>query len=116
MVGPSFLSLVQSLLSELVQVKAHGLDGLVTIASCLTWLVSRMAEELDARGLLCPEPLMLVRNAMRVLPAGEELVVVATDPSTLRDFKQFCRFMGHELVSHVHNDDEHHFVLRKGQG
>jgi len=107
--------MVQSLLSELVQVKAHARDGLVTIALCLTWLMSIMAEQLDARGLLCPEPLMLVRNAMRVLPAGGELEVFATDPSTLRDFKQFCRFMGHELVSHLQNDDEHHFVLRKGQ-
>ena len=72
-----------------------------------------MAEPVDARGLLCPEPLMLVRNAMRVLPAGELLEIVATDPSTLRDFKQFCRFMGHEMVSHVRQGEEHHFVLRK---
>lgn len=73
-----------------------------------------MAEPIDARELLCPEPLMLVRNAMRVLEDGTELEVVATDPSTVRDFTQFCRFMGHELVSHTTTGDEHHFVLRKG--
>lgn len=73
-----------------------------------------MADLIDARELLCPEPLMLVRNAMRVLGDGEALSVVATDPSTLRDFTQFCRFMGHEFVSHEEKNGEHHFVLRKG--
>ena len=106
--------MVQSLLRVIVQVKAQWSADFATIAPCLTWFVSIVAERVDARGLLCPEPLMLVRNAMRNLPAGEALEVVATDPSTLRDFKQFCRFMGHEMISHVVADQEHHFVLRKG--
>ena len=54
--------------------------------------------ELDTQGLLCPEPLMLVRNRVRELKTGEILHVVATDPSTHRDFANFCRFMGHQLL------------------
>ena len=48
---------------------------------------------LDASGLVCPEPLMLVRNRVREMRTGEVLHVVATDPTTERDFTHFCRFM-----------------------
>ena len=41
--------------------------------------------QLDARGLRCPEPLMLVRNKIRELPDGNVLQVLATDPTTERD-------------------------------
>jgi tRNA 2-thiouridine synthesizing protein A len=57
--------------------------------------------ELDARGLMCPEPLMLVRNRLRRMKSGEVLHVTATDPSTLRDFTSLCRFMGHRLLAHT---------------
>lgn len=53
---------------------------------------------LDTQGLLCPEPLMLVRNRIREMNPGEVLHVTATDPTTHRDFANFCRFMGHELI------------------
>jgi tRNA 2-thiouridine synthesizing protein A len=69
---------------------------------------------LDTCGLLCPEPLMLVRNRIREMRSGEVLYVVATDPSTERDFTDFCRFMGHRLLSHELHGDQHHYRLRKG--
>ena len=56
-------------------------------------------EILDARGLLCPEPLMLARNQLRGMAAGQVLYIQATDPSTERDFNNLCRFMGHRLVA-----------------
>ncbi len=55
--------------------------------------------ELDAQGLLCPEPLMLLRNHVREMSIGETIKILATDPSTERDFSNFCRFLGHELLS-----------------
>ena len=54
--------------------------------------------ELDTQGLLCPEPLMLLRNRVREMQNGEVIHILATDPSTQRDFENFCRFMGHELL------------------
>ena len=56
------------------------------------------AEQLDARGLTCPEPLLLARNRLRGMPAGAVLYIQATDPSTARDFQNLCRFMGHRMV------------------
>ena len=70
-------------------------------------------ESLDARGLLCPEPLMLVRNRLRAMASGEVLAVVATDPSTVRDFANLCRFMGHTLVDQELADGEFRFWIRK---
>ena len=48
-------------------------------------------------GLKCPEPLMMLRQAFRTAASGESFIVVATDPSTERDFASFCRFSGHLL-------------------
>lgn len=70
--------------------------------------------QLDAVGLVCPEPLMLVRNKVREMAPGEVLHVVATDPSTSRDFQNFCRFMGHELLEERRSDERLEFWIRKG--
>ena len=64
-------------------------------------------DSLDARGLTCPEPLMLVRHAVRGLQQGQVLYVRATDPSTVRDMQNFCRFVGHRLLDQ--SADENHF-------
>ena len=53
---------------------------------------------LDARGLRCPEPLMLVKNTLRGLAQGNVLHVLATDPTTERDSQHFCQFMKHDYL------------------
>lgn len=54
--------------------------------------------QLDACGLFCPEPVMLLHKKMRELQAGDILEVQATDPSTQRDIPKFCLFLEHELI------------------
>lgn len=51
---------------------------------------------LDATGLNCPEPVMMLHNKVRDLAPGGLLKVIATDPSTRRDIPKFCVFLGHE--------------------
>jgi tRNA 2-thiouridine synthesizing protein A len=78
---------------------------------------ARMCEsdqEIDTTGLICPEPLMLVRNRIRGMHTGEVLRVRATDPSTERDLSNFCRFMNHAMLDMGQRDDEYYFVIRKG--
>ncbi len=80
-------------------------------------LAANADETLDVTGLVCPEPLMLLRNRVRELPPGTRIYAVATDPSTRRDFDSFCRFLGHTLEHAESRDDGHlHFIIRKGQG
>ncbi len=49
----------------------------------------------DARGLLCPLPLTMAKRAMRGLEAGEELVVLATDPEAPIDIAAWASREGH---------------------
>jgi tRNA 2-thiouridine synthesizing protein A len=68
---------------------------------------------LDARGLYCPEPVMLLHNAVRDMAQGELLEVLATDPSTQRDIPRFCQFLGHELVGETSANGEFRYLIRK---
>ncbi|WP_407297201.1 sulfurtransferase TusA [Stutzerimonas zhaodongensis] len=68
---------------------------------------------LDASGLNCPEPVMMLHNKVRDLPAGEILKVIATDPSTQRDIPKFCVFLGHELVGQEVEDSTYLYWIRK---
>ena len=70
--------------------------------------------QLDARGLFCPEPVMLLHNAVRDLTEGQHLEVLATDPSTTRDIPRFCSFLGHELVAQSEQGGEFYYLIRKG--
>ena len=76
----------------------------------------RAGHEIDATGLICPEPLMVLRNKVRDLSPGEMVFVQATDPSTVRDFANYCRFLKHELVAHEEDQQAgiYRFLIRKG--
>ena len=69
---------------------------------------------LDAIGLRCPEPVMMVRGAIRKMQHGETLVVIADDPSTTRDIPSFCRFMDHELLQAQTEQIPYQFLIKKG--
>ena len=68
---------------------------------------------LDATGLYCPEPVMLLHNKIRDMADGEVLQVLATDPSTERDIPKFCRYLGHELLEQEEFDGNYRYLLRK---
>jgi tRNA 2-thiouridine synthesizing protein A len=68
---------------------------------------------LDACGLFCPEPVMMLHNQVRDLPAGGLLKVLATDPSTRRDIPKFCMFLGHELVEQGEEGGTFLYWIRK---
>lgn len=68
---------------------------------------------LDATGLLCPEPVMMLHKVVRDMSTGEVVQVVATDPSTQRDIPRFCDFLGHTLLLHDECDGSYRYWLRK---
>ena len=70
-------------------------------------------EELDACGLFCPEPVMLLHNKIRDIQEGDLLSIVATDPSTTRDIPKFCIYLGHELVEQKETDGKYFYLVRK---
>ncbi len=77
---------------------------------------SRATVELDACGLFCPEPVMLLHNKIRDMQAGDLLRLTATDPSTSRDVPKFCHFLGHELLESKEDGDKYSYLIRKTGG
>lgn len=71
---------------------------------------------LDATGLLCPEPVMLLHKKMREIAVGETLLVIATDPSTTRDIPKFCHFLGHALLETKEDGRTFSYCIRKQAG
>ncbi len=75
--------------------------------------MSNATQELDARGLNCPLPILRAKKALNGLQQGELLQVRATDPGAVKDFDAFCKQTGNELVSSSQNDGEYIFQIRK---
>jgi tRNA 2-thiouridine synthesizing protein A len=65
--------------------------------------------ELDTRGLSCPLPVLKAQKAIRGMPAGARLRVLATDPKAPADFAQLCEAAGHSLIES--KELEGHFLL-----
>jgi len=72
--------------------------------------------ELDACGLFCPEPVMLLHNRIRDLGDGNVLRLVATDPSTARDIPKFCLYLGHDLLAQESKAGRYYYLIRKKSG
>ncbi|GAL07998.1 sulfurtransferase TusA [Photobacterium aphoticum] len=70
---------------------------------------------LDAEGLRCPEPVMMVRKTVRKMADGDTLLITADDPSTTRDIPSFCRFMDHTLVAADTDTVPYRFLIKKGR-
>ena len=76
--------------------------------------MSDFKEELDARGLNCPLPILRAKKGINSLEAGEVLKIIATDPGSVKDFEAFCKQTGNELVSTAEDGGEYTFFIKKG--
>ncbi|MBV1871065.1 MAG: sulfurtransferase TusA family protein [Gammaproteobacteria bacterium] len=55
-------------------------------------------EVLNARGLLCPMPVIKTQNIIKTLSPGDTLLVISTDPGVKQDIPTWCRINGHEVL------------------
>jgi tRNA 2-thiouridine synthesizing protein A len=69
--------------------------------------------ELDARGLLCPLPVLKAGKRLRAMKPGTILRLLATDPMAVIDVPNFCREQGHELLSSQAMEGHHQFRIRR---
>ncbi|MGR3747296.1 sulfurtransferase TusA family protein [Paracoccus sp. R12_2] len=53
---------------------------------------------IDARGLLCPLPVLRLRKALAGVAPGTRLRLIATDPMAAVDVPHFCREAGHVMI------------------
>ncbi|MGI9502877.1 MAG: sulfurtransferase TusA family protein [Geminicoccaceae bacterium] len=70
-------------------------------------------QDLDARGLNCPLPVLRARKALRGLAPGAVLRLLATDPGTVRDVVAMCEATGDRLIDSHEQGDEFVFRIEK---
>lgn len=75
---------------------------------------STVTQQLDARGLHCPLPLLKAKQRLNTMQPGEQLQVIASDPGSWDDFASYAELSSHTLVSRQQQGDEFHFVLQRG--
>jgi tRNA 2-thiouridine synthesizing protein A len=68
---------------------------------------------LDAKGLNCPLPILKARKALKEVPDGGTLEIIATDPGSVADFQAFCRQTGNELVESSEDGEIYRFLIKK---
>lgn len=67
-------------------------------------------EEIDARGLLCPLPVLKLRKRLQKVAHGGMIDLLADDPAAAIDVPHFCSEAGHDLISQ--ESTETHVVYR----
>jgi tRNA 2-thiouridine synthesizing protein A len=73
------------------------------------------AVEVDARGLLCPLPVLRARKRLLGLPPGALLRLVADDPAAVVDVPHFCAQAGHDLLSETPGEGRARvWMIRRG--
>ena len=70
-------------------------------------------QSLDATGLLCPLPVLKARRALKAVPGGGVLEVLATDPGAVKDFEHFCNTTGCTLLASSEAAGVLRFLLKK---
>lgn len=56
-------------------------------------------QDIDARGLMCPLPVLKTAKTLRAMASGEVVRVLADDPIAVIDIPHFCAEAGHTLLS-----------------
>ena len=70
-------------------------------------------QELDARGLNCPLPILRAKKTLGGMTSGQVLHIIATDPGSVKDFEAFCKQTGNTLVSSGQSEGAFEFLIRK---
>lgn len=69
---------------------------------------------IDARGLLCPLPVLRLRKVLETLPAGAVVELLSTDGASWIDVPHFCRNAGHLLLSASETGGVRCYLIRRG--
>ena len=73
--------------------------------------VHQITQQVDARGLSCPMPIVRTAQAMKTLPSGAVIEVLATDPGSVKDFAAWSRATGNELLESTVDEAIYRFVI-----
>ena len=69
--------------------------------------------ELDARGLICPMPVLKAKKILQSIESGQILKILITDEAALKDIPVFCEMAGHTILAQQQEEAAHVFFIRK---
>lgn len=69
--------------------------------------------ELDVRQSACPLPILRAKKSLSQMTSGQVIRIVATDKGSPKDFEEFCRQTGNELLSSTAQNGEFVFLIRR---
>ena len=72
-----------------------------------------ITQELDTRGLYCPEPLFETRNLLETLEVGQCFKVIADDPAADEDLHRWAKRTDTEIVEFNKDGNDLVFVFKK---
>jgi len=79
------------------------------MSKIMTW-----DDDLDARNLLCPLPVLKARKRLHALQSGQILRMMATDRAAVIDVPHFCNEAGHRLISAAQDGETQIYLIQKG--
>jgi tRNA 2-thiouridine synthesizing protein A len=75
--------------------------------------IVEITQTVDARGLSCPMPIVKTAQAIKPLPSGAVVELLATDAGSIKDVAAWCRVTGNELIEQASDGAVYRFVIRR---
>ena len=72
-----------------------------------------MKDIVDARGLMCPLPVLKLGKVMRGVPVGTIVTLWADDPIAVIDIPHYCVEAGHRLVSQSDEGTHQTYIVER---
>ncbi len=70
---------------------------------------------LDARGMLCPMPVLQTAKKIKEIQQGEILEVLADDEGAIEDLPAWCEQTGNTFLKYEKIEDYFSFLIKKGE-
>ena len=69
--------------------------------------------EIDLSGLQCPMPLLKAKLALNSMDSAQVLKIIATDPSSEKDFYMFVDQTDHQILDFQKDDRAYFYWIKK---
>jgi cysteine desulfurase len=73
----------------------------------------RVSLTIDARGLLCPIPIIELAKRIKEVAVGGVVEVLSDDPAARADVPAWCRMRGHDYLGERVIDDTSAYLVRR---
>lgn len=60
--------------------------------------IERVEKIIDARGMMCPGPILMLSSALSQLPSRSVVAVIARDPAFEEDLRSWATYTGNEII------------------